>query len=71
MRTTALSRPLNQNNDDPVSDFLYTTNFALWDFSKAAATQNSMSMSMPRSTFGSVVQPFFKIHENDGILFVL
>ena len=33
--------PLNQENSDPVSDFLYTTNFALLGLHEAAAaTQN-------------------------------
>jgi hypothetical protein len=29
--------PLNQHNDDPVSDFLYTSNFALLGLHEAAA----------------------------------
>ena len=32
--------PLNQHNDDPVSDFLYTSNFALLGLHEAAAALN-------------------------------
>ena len=32
--------PLNQANDDPVSDFLYTSNFALLGLHEVSATAN-------------------------------
>eukprot|EP00040_Diaphanoeca_grandis_P026893 m.151655 g.151655 ORF g.151655 m.151655 type:complete len:876 (+) comp30772_c0_seq2:72-2699(+) len=36
--------PLNQANDDPVSDFLYTTNFALLGLHEAAAATNNQTV---------------------------
>eukprot|EP01062_Namystynia_karyoxenos_P015690 TRINITY_DN15711_c0_g2_i1.p1 TRINITY_DN15711_c0_g2~~TRINITY_DN15711_c0_g2_i1.p1 ORF type:complete len:834 (+),score=185.28 TRINITY_DN15711_c0_g2_i1:88-2589(+) len=36
--------PLNQDNDDPVSDFLYTSNFALLGLHEAAAVTGNVSI---------------------------
>jgi hypothetical protein len=49
--------PLNQNNDDPVSDFLYTTNFALLGLHEAAAVlQNRTVQAMENKLAAFVVR---------------
>ena len=42
--------PLNQANDDPVSDFLYTSNFALLGLHEAAAALGDPAISAPRTS---------------------
>ena len=65
--------PLNQENDDPVSDFLYTTNFALLGLLEAAAaTKNLTYVNALDRLLDLVVraQASSKIHnELDGAFF--
>jgi hypothetical protein len=47
--------PLNQNNDDPVSDFLYTTNFALLGLHEAAAVLQNRTVQDAADKLASFV----------------